>query len=100
MVIQGFLNMARIFLMNICSLLFLQLFCSALCYYLFIFLHLAFWLIFFFMPPPAEGRSGAYSVLMLRVFVSTCLCHVSLGGHNIDTFYARKSKFDMLLTQT
>ena len=32
-------------------------------------------------------------------YVRTCLCHISLGGHNLGTFYARKLQFGMLLTQ-
>ena len=78
------------------------------------------------MPPPAKGRSGAYSVLPW-CYVSMCVCHIrnqSLTNvtvyiqvnmqvylhiyihiyvqvaHNFDTFFATKLKFSMLLTQT
>ena len=78
------------------------------------------------MPPPAEGRSGAYS-FSLWCYVWTCMCHIrsqSLtnvtvyiqvymqvylhiyihiyvqDAHNFDTFYATKLKLGMLFTQT
>ena len=42
--------------------------------------------------PPAKAAVGHI------VFVH--VCYDSLGGHNLGIFYARKLKFDMLLTQT
>ena len=38
-------------------------------------------------------------VTSVCAYVRSCLCHVSLGVHNLGTFYARKLKFGMLLTQ-
>ena len=34
--------------------------------------------------------------MMLRLYI----CHIHNQSHNLGTFYARKLKFDMLLTQT
>ena len=79
-----------------------------------------------FMPPPAKGSSGAYSVFLwcqsVCAFLHTWLYHkfislhsslhlsyiqvyvdiyvpISLGGHNVGTFYATKLNFGMLLTR-
>ena len=46
-----------------------------------------------FMPQPAEGSSGVYSVESW-CYIHTCVCqvrntHVSLGGHNLGAIYAR-----------
>ena len=40
-------------------------------------------------------RSNVTSVC---AYVRTCLCHVSLGDHDLGIFYAKKLKFVMLLT--
>ena len=39
-------------------------------------------------------------VTFVQANLRTFLCNVSLGGHNLGTFYTRKLKFGMLLTQT
>ena len=38
-------------------------------------------------------------VYILQVYIDIYVC-VSLGGHNLRTFYATMWKFGMLLTQT
>ena len=39
------------------------------------------------------------NVFYTHVYIDICI-RISLEGHNIGTFYARKFKFGMILTQT
>ena len=39
-----------------------------------------------------------YDTKLVKFYIDIYIC-VSFGGHNLDTFYARKLKFGMLITQ-
>ena len=43
--------------------------------------------------------TSQYDLKLVRFYIDFYVC-VSFGGHNFETFYARKLKFDILFTQT